>query len=296
MATYTTTDFLSSVRVRGNIPTTTNDSNVNSTANLLVMATEELHIKLLPLLMSVREEFYVAPPKDYAITANQASYAVPTRASGQVLRDIQVIEGSSIWSLPRVDPEQIVTTSTGTIQGYYLEHDSVVLYPTPAATSGTLRMRYFIRPGRLAATSACAQIATIDAGTNSVTVSAIPTSWSTGIVLDFVKASAPFKYLEIDQTTTSVSSTTIVFAALPTGLAVGDWLAPAEYSPIPQVPYEFLPVLAQMTVVKVLESNGDEAGMIRAVKDLQMIQQSAIAMVTPRVQGENKKVIARRWR
>jgi hypothetical protein len=295
MASYTTSDFLTSVRNRGNIPTTTNTNNVNNTANLLRIATEELQSKLLPIIMSAREEFYVTH-EDQAITANQRAYPIPSRALGMALRDVQVITGTSINSLPPIDSEQISTTGTGTPEGYYFEHGNLILYPTPSSTASTLRMRYFARPNTLAAITDCASIATIDTNTNSVTVSTIPASWTTGTVIDFIRALNPHNCVLTDQTIVSVVSTTITFSSLPTGLVVGDWIARAEYTPIPQVPREFQPVLAQMTVIKILEAQGDKDGVMIATKDLDKLIESGLSMIQPRNQGERKKIIPRRWR
>lgn len=295
MASYTTSDFLTSVRMRGSIPTSTSSSNVNNTTNLLALGTEELHIKLLPLIMSVREEFYVTS-KDYTITANQSAYILPSRASGMVVRDIQIIDGSSIYSLRPIDPDYITTTSTGAVEAYYFQHNNVILYPTPATTSSTLRVRYFARPSRLAATSSCAQISAIDTGTNTVTVSAVPSSWSTSTPLDFIKAAAPYYNPAVDQTPTATSSTTLTFSSLPSDLVVGDWIALAEYTPIPQIPHEFQPLLAQMTVVKALEAVGDREGAKAAKADLDLIQANALQLVTPRTHSDPRKVIGRNWR
>jgi len=293
---YTTTDLLSSIRQRGSIPTTTNTNNVNATANLLALATEELHIKLLPLLMSVRAEFYVAAPYDQVITSNQAAYPISTRASGMVLRDVQIITGTDIASLPEIPSEQVRTTATGTPTAYYFQHNNVILYPTPSSTTGTLRQRYYMRPSRLAATSACAQISAIDTGTSTVTVNAVPSSWATGTIVDFIAYTAPFQWRSTDATISSVSGSDIVFSSLPTGLVVGDWIALAEYTPMPQIPFEFQPVLAQMTVVKALEALGDEAGVKRAVSDLQILQTNALHLITPRNHGEPKRVVPTTWR
>lgn len=294
MAAYTTTDLITSIRNRGNIPYTSNDNNVNSDTNLLITATEQLLIKLYPLLQSTREEFYVAR-KNFTITADQSEYVIPSRASGLVVRDIQLIDGSNITSLPIIDSERISTTTSGTVEGYYLEHNKIILYPTPATTSGTLRVRYFLRPSRLAATSNCAQIASIDTNNNQFTVTSIPTSWATGSVIDIIQQSAPYANLAIDQTTTNISSTTITLASLPSTLAVGDWVALAEYTPIPQIPMEFQAILAQLTVVKTLEAMGDREAAAYAFKDLQTDLTNMMTLVTPRNQGERKKVISRSW-
>lgn len=291
---YTTSDLLTSIRNRGNIPATSNDDNVNSNANLLNIATEQLHTKLYPILLSAREEFYVTR-KDFTITASQSEYVIPSRASGMVLRDVQIINGTEVKSLTIMDSEQISTTSTGTIEGYYLEHNKIILYPTPATTDGTLRVRYFIRPGRLVATSSCAQISTIDTNNNQVTVVSLPTTMTTGTSIDFIASTAPYANLAIDQAITNVSSTTLTFSSLPTGLAVGDWVALAEYSPIPQIPYEFHAILAQLTVTKTLEAMGDREAASLAFKDVQADLENMLKLVTPRNQGERKKVINRNW-
>jgi len=292
--TYTTSDLLTSIHNRGNIPSTTNDTNVNSSNNLLNIATEQLHTKLYPIIQSTREEFYVTR-KDFTITASQNEYVIPSRASGLVLRDVQLVTGTDVQSLGIIDSEYITTTSSGNVSGYYLEHNKIILYPTPASTTGTLRVRYYLRPSRLTITSNCGQISSIDTVTNQVVVSAIPSTWAAGTSLDFVQASAPYANLAIDQAATVVSGTTITFASLPSTLAVGDWLAPAEYSPIPQLPYEFHAILAQLTVCKVLEAMGDREGATLAFKDVQTDLENMLKLVTPRNQGERKKVINRNW-
>jgi hypothetical protein len=296
MASFSTTDLLSAVRTRGSIPTTSNVNNVNNTTNLLALATEELRIKLLPLIMSTREEFYVAI-KDVTITAGTARYRIPSRASGTVLRDVQIVSGTDVYSLERLQSEYISTTSQSTPEGFYLEHNSVVLYPTPAASGDTLRLRYYLRPSRLVATNAAAQITSITTATNQVTCSSLPSAWTTSNTFDFISASSPYPTYGIDLAVTDIAGTTITFGAtLPTELAVGDWVALADCTPFPQLPEEFQPVLAQMVVVKVLEAQGDRDGARAAGQDLAAITNNALGLITERVHGAPRKVLRRRWR
>jgi hypothetical protein len=297
-ASYTTADLLTSVLNRAQLPSSTNDNNVNSNTNLLVLATEEIYTKLLPLIMSVREEWYVAT-YNHTITANQSHYVFPPRASGRVLRDVQLVDGTELKLLGPIDPEDITTTATGTPEYYYVEDDHVVLYPTPAMTSGTLRLRYFRRPNRLVATSSCAQISSVNTNTNVVTLTAAPpSSWGVGTLIDFVRHTSPFTTLGMDYAITAISGSDVTFASLPalhSAPTQHNWLAPAEYTPIPQIPQEFFPVLAQMTVVKALEAYGDRAGAGAAKEDLKDITKNALELISPRLQGERKKVISKSW-
>ena len=294
MATYTTDDLITSVLNRAQLPSSSNNNNVNSDANLLKLGTEEIYTKLLPLILSTREEWYVAP-YNHTITANQSAYAMPPRASGRVLRDVLYVLNGAISRLDPIDPETLTTELTGEPSNYYIEDDNVVLYPTPATTTGTLRLRYFRRPNRLADTADCVQITAINTSTGVVTVSAVPTTFGTTTLIDMIKNTSPFTTLGMDYSITATSSTTVTFASLPTGLAVGDWMALAEYTPIPQIPQEFFPVLAQMMVVKVLEAYGDREGAAAAYKDLDVIRQNALVMISPRTVSKQKKIIGRNW-
>lgn len=295
MSTYTNSDLITAVLNRAQLPSSSNTANVNSDSNLLKLGTEEIYTKLLPLIMTTREEWYVASYL-HTIVAGTASYSMPPRAAGRVLRDVQLISGTDIFSLPKIDPELVYTTATGNPDSFYIEDDNVVLFPTPAADYGTLRLRYYRRPNKLALPSECAQVVSISG--NLVNVNSVPQTWNNNIKLDLIKKTSPFVTIGMDCAVDNVDAgaATITFSAdLPNTLAVGDWIALAEYSPIPQIPQEFTPVLAQMIVVKVLEAYGDREGAGAAAADLKDIEANAIRMITPRVHGERKKVIGRNW-
>ncbi len=290
---YTTTDLVATIRTRAMLP----DASTGSlgTASLLIMATEELHITLVPLILSAREHYYETY-SDSVIAGDQNAYPLPVRAVGGVLSAVQYIAGTNVYTLPMIDPSQITTTNTSsTPSAYYIENNSLILFPTPATTTGTLRVRYFQRPSRLEQTINCAQIASIDALANTVTVASVPSTWTTGTIIDFVQQITPHRPYAIDQSITGVAGTTISFTSLPSGLIVGDWLALAEYTPIPEVPFEFLPVLAQMTVVKALEATSDHEGMQAAQAKLDAYMRAALMLMTPRNQSGVKKVMSN-WR
>jgi hypothetical protein len=63
----------------------------------------------------------------------------------------------------------------------------------------------------------------------------------------------------------------------------------AGQSPVPQIPPELHPLLAQRVVCKALESLGDAAGFQAAQLKMAEIQQAALPLITPRVDGEPKR-------
>lgn len=291
---YTTTDLLSTVKVRGMFPDASTGS--LSSASLLNLATEELHIVLVPLILSVREKYYETYA-DTALTASQATYAISKRAIGGIVSSVQYIYNNAVYQLNPIDPNSVSTTNTSPFpNSFYFENNNLVIYPTPSTTQGTLRMRFFQRPSRLAQTSNCAQVTSFDTVAKTVTCSSVPSTWGNGSTVDFIPQGIPYTPYGLDQAVTGVSSGVISFSAsLPSALAISDWVALSEYTPIPELPFEFFPVLAQATVVKGLEAIGDQLNLPIAQQKLQAYLENAIKLVTPRDQNGTKKVVSS-WR
>jgi hypothetical protein len=291
---YTTLDLLSSVKVRAMLPDASTGS--LSSANLLNLATEELHIALVPMILSVREKYYETYA-DQTITGGTASYPIPSRAIGGIVSVVQYVYNEVVAQLTPIDPSAIATTSTAAMpSGFYFENNNIILYPTPANTVGTLRIRYYQRPSRLEQTSNCAQVTSFDTVGKTVTCSGgVPSTWASGTSLDFVPQGIPYTPYGLDAASTGVSGTTVSFSSLPSALAIGDWLAPASYTPIPEVPFEFFAILAQATACKALEAIGDLQNLQIAQPKLDAYIAAALKLVTPRDQNATKKVVSN-WR
>jgi hypothetical protein len=290
---YTTSDLLASIKTRGMLPDASTGS--LSPANLLIMATDELHNVIVPMILAAREKYYETY-KDTLVTANIAKYAIPGRAIGGILSALQYMYGINIINLNPMDASTATaTTNALSPRGFWFENNNVILYPPPSSSNYTIRMRYYQRPSALALTSDCGQITGFDTGAKTVTVSAIPSTWTTGTILDFVPAAYPYTPYSMDNAVLSVVGTTIAFTALPTDLVIGDWVAIAETTPIPELPNEFFPVLAQATVCKALEALGDQAGLMASKTNLSERVSNALRLITPRDQSGPKKVVSN-WR
>ncbi len=282
---FSTTFLISSIKRRASIPTS---QNLFSNADFLALANEELQDNLVPLILSAKEEYFVFN-YDYSIQSGLNAYAIPSQAIGGSLRDVQLIENTSVISLCRLFEEDRYDTADNG-RGFFIQGNNINISPTPTSTSGTLRLVYYRRPNALVLSSACGQIESIDTGTNQIVVSSVPSAFTTGVEIDFIKDKAGFDSLAVDQSISGVSGTTISFASLPTGLAVGDWIALAGESPVPQIPQEAHSILAQMVTVKCLEAMNDAKAMQLAEQKLQMMKDNFLTVISPRITGENKKV------
>lgn len=295
---FTSTALLASIKRRAIIP----DSQILYTdSDLLAIASEELRSTIAPLLMKVREE-YMVTDYDQTIVSTQTAYRIPTRAIGQKLHDAVLLnpDGNEI-SMPRADPSQLKKQwMAGAYLAYanrtkfYFKDDQVILFPDASAiaNSFSLRMKYYRRPNNLIATTDAAQITVIDATNKILTFASIPSTWTTSDVFDILKGTPSFRSWGDDLVITGITSTTMTFsAAFASGLAVGDWVARAGVSPVPQIPYEVHDLLAQRSACKVLEGLADQNGLASAERVYDEMIGNFLSMVSPRADDSPKRIV-----
>lgn len=275
---FDTTRLISQVNLKGAPPT-----GRFTDAEILDLATDALTSLVVPLIASVREEFYVQS-EDIAVVSGTASYNIPARAMGQVLREVKLIKGTDIVDLMRLDPEDITSTSSGEPTGFYMQANKIVLYPTSNSSSYTLRVTFFGRTGYLVATSAAAVITAI----SSQTVTCVPpTTWTTSNTFDLVGA---YWLRGYDIVATTVNTTNIIFTTtLPTDLAVGDYICLANQSCIPQCPPEAHQLLTQLTVVACLDAMGDKENAAIAQAKADTLALALKSVLQNRIQGAARR-------
>ena len=306
---YVASQLLASARRKGQIPESSDRS--FSETDLLELMSEELQTYVVPLLMSVREEWMV---KAYDVEIGSGtSYRIPVRSVGSKLRQVLVSNGNATNSganqwvvLQRIEPIDQYQNyfgnswNPGSVQGYYLENTDLRLLANPPQGS-TLRMMYFLRPNRIVAQDACGTITAINTGLNQITIDpeAMPLgdddAFGTQFTYDLVRGTPGFETLAMDQTVTAVSGAddnVFTFAdTLPSGLAVGDFMCLAGEAPVAQIPVEMQPLLTQALVVKVLEALGDpKVAVAQSKLDLQ--KKLAVDILTSnRTEGDPRFVI-----
>lgn len=291
MAAYTTSNLLADIGLRSFAPT---GQVTFQPAELLSMADQVVVDDVVPAIMRVREEFFVYDHNDLVV-ADRAGYSIPARAIGLVLRDLWIIDGSTVTTdFPRIEPEDAVSAQSGEPTGFYVKANRVVLYPTPASGGKTIRQQFFLSPSRFVETSAAAVISAIDPVTKTVTASSLPSTWVTGNALDLIRQDGGYEPLAIDQTADLISGTSVTFAELPFDLRVGDYLALAGETPLVQLPREFQAVIAQGTAAEVLEAM-NQPGADVARKKFEKMLEKAVLLLSPRVQGAERVIRPLNW-
>lgn len=308
---WLTSDLLADVRRSGMLP----DSTPSGVADddILAHANKELQSRLLPLVNSVREEFYVQSLV-VPLVAGQQFYRIPGRSIGNRLRDVFIQQSDgTLTNLVRLAPEAYAELQT-TVPGpypwaFYLESDSVMLVPTPSAgPTASLLFKYLIRPNRLRTddqnhTPRILSISTPSPGTTRVTL-AHNTNFGTSNALDIVSAQPPFRTVMIGVTPTASGSDyfEVPSSALPSdfttanfggGADKGAVCSLAETSSVVQLPPELHNLLYQRTLCRVLQSIGDLEALQAAEANAAQMERDAVGLIANRTEGEPKKVVSR---
>lgn len=276
------TRFLSQVTIKAALPT-----GRFTNQEILDVAYDVLLSDVVPFLISLRQEFFTAKSPQ-TIVAGTKTYAINARALGNVLRELKWADlTGKIFNLTQIDPSDVNDDPSGTPQSFYMQANSVILYPTPIA-GGTLYQTYFERPSRPVEISTCAQITAIDTVNGIVTATPYST-WTTANSFDFVSAN---QIRAKDVTASSIGTSTMTFGAsnIPYNLAVGDYVALAQETPFVTVPDDCIPLLQQLTAVDLLESMGDANAVQLAISKAEKLRSGLARIMSIRVEGEPVKL------
>jgi hypothetical protein len=270
-------ELIAALKIKGSFPTS---DDLFSDADFLVLLNMAMDVEINPIILKLNDE-YLLQSKDYTVVAG-STYRMPTRVIS--LRDLTLIDGSgNVTQLNRLFEEDRSSNNSG----YYLLRNSIEL--SSDIVGGSLRMKYFARPSKLVATADCGQITSINTGANSVVVSAAPSTFINGAVIDLVQNNNPFDLLSMDQAITTVAGTTLTFASLSSDLQVGDWVCIANQSPVPLAPQELHTLLVQAALVESLSSKKDKA-FKDANEKYEMMKTNVINMLDPRVNNSSVKM------
>lgn len=297
-------ELIQSIKVRSATPI----SQITfSEIDILRFAQEEIEMKLLPNILAVKEEFYVTET-EIPLVPNKSLYDIPYRAiGGKVRHVIYKHPSNSLLPLANIPIENVLeyeaSGNASQLFGVALQNDQLRLVPrVSATTTGSLLLRYYLRPNKLVLMNRGARVKNINFTTGVVTVaigntdpSKVPQNITINTKIDFIKAKPSHKTYKFDIQPLAVNTAagTITFnpTDIPEELEAGDWICVAGETVIPQIPSELHSMLAQAVACRILEALSDTQALQNATVKLQEMEQKLLNVIDTRIEAPAKKAV-----
>ncbi len=299
MIDYTTDALLANVKRRITLP---DAQNLFSSTDLIAFMTDELESTIVPLIHSVQQEYWVYVT-DVKIIQNQNNYLIPVRGIVNGLRLVTLVDNANNETqFPLLRPENIASTynwmspySASTVYGFTMEDDHIVAFPSLSIINPTnsIRFRFERTPSQLCSTADAAQITVINGSV--FTVNGIPTTWTTATTVDLIKGTPAFASRGDDLAISALDTNllTITLSTPPSGVVVGDWICSAGTSPIPQIPVQMFPYLAQCTANLCMAGMADTEPYKDAIAKTAQMKEDLLKLLQPRDIGNVQTVVNR---
>lgn len=285
MVTYTTENFVTAVKRVGHIPV---GNSTFTNADILAIGDTELRTRVAPKIASCRENYWLSSSAQ-DVDSDNNNYQIPSKALGSSIVDVMVRSGSNLIHLSRIEVSDRYSEQYSVRPAYCYWIEDSTIHLSPNNISGEVVIYYYRVPSQLTAVENCAQITAITGST--VTVSAVPSTFSTLPEMDIVSQQPGFNVLKKDSEPASIVSSDIEFDELPDTVAVGDYVCLSGQSCVVQCPLEWIECLVQATAVKIYEIQGYEKKHAGALKTLEQMEAMAMSLVSPRT-IESSKIIS----
>lgn len=297
----TTDELIRSIKVRAMVPI---NQDTFTEADIINFINDEMMLGLIPSILIEREEYLVGPPHIIPIVPNISEYPLPERSIGNKLREVNYRdEMGNEYEMTRVAVDDrynylMNTITTQNWKQFYVQGSSLTLFPKVGASpTGYLVMWYYLRPNNLVKNDAVGTITSIDRTNGRITVSSLPSTFAVDHKYDFIKRKSPHNILSFDIPVTSINTASKSIAMdpelIPSSLQVGDIMALAGETNVPNVPTELHQVLAQRVACRILEGLGDSQGLQNAMAKLVEMESKTSIIIDNRVEGAPRKVVNR---
>lgn len=295
--TVTVDQFLTRLKSRVTLPA---NNELLSNDRLLEIGDDVVRDKMVSLMLSVNQNYFVTSETE-TLVDGQESYTIPYRAIGRTLRDIKLVSSdglktSDMGLVALEDEHMFIGGGGGTPRYFYFEGDAIIVRPVPNTSDYCLKKFFDQQPGRMVTTSDAALVDSISSNVVNISGS-MPSVIMSGSVVDFVQGRQGCRTLGMDKTVTNVSSTDITFASaddIPSGLVAGDYVTLAQTSPVIQFPDEAMPLIVTLSSARVMHAIGDFEAEERLETEAVKQETALLKLISPRIQGENTKIVNRR--
>lgn len=315
MAQLSSLDMISTVKQIADLPRNAYQTDF-SNAVLLQLLTEELRNKVVPFVVSLRENFYQCYVEEN-IVSGQSIYEISPRTVGSVLRELKAVTSNgNLVPLSQIDLEDANFPTNNAVYSnclyFYTDGNNIVLYPTPSNTN-LIKLRQYIFPMvgdfKEYATLSGTQLVQYDVkivsiGTNTLGLSLVngygsPTLNITGKKLDIMGSASPYAFKGLDfavsGSPTLNTGTTVVTLdkAIPSNVKVGDLVTISGENYKAQMPYELREMLASYVVIRIYEQL-EAWDKVKALNEkIMQMKQDMGYLLKQRVQGAPKKARTR---
>jgi hypothetical protein len=305
MARNDTAQFIRDVLRDAKVPA---GSSYRTEATLLSLASDEMEQQVVPELLKVTGGHLMAY-QDVALVSGKTRYRFPDRcirperlqivdSSGKLLGKLHPASGEL------VDEVLAGRCPRGSAAGYWVaenNHAVLVLQNFELGSSGRLLRTYYRRqPNRLTTTSSCVKIisyAPPGVVAAQITFAKINAADTLATIVeeepyDIIKSSPTFEASAEDctfQSIVSPSMESLTGITASQDIEVGDFIAPAGFTPVPQLPVAFYGILVDYTVARILGPT-DKAGAQTALDSAARKLNTALSTITPR--GEEAETTA----
>lgn len=268
---------------------------------ILGFADKIIESRIVPLIMRSGGDFLVAT-YDQDLVASQVEYPIHYRSVGRTVREAQILDTDDnvVSDLPIVPLEDAYRyqQSTGGSWVCYFKGDKIVIAPPPeTGTTDQLRQFYYLKPSRLIESTSARQVTAITSTTVTLSGDDLPDDMDTvGDEVDFIQQDSGCSLLAMDKAITNTAGQVLTFAtgAIPTGLAVGDWVAPATKSPMIMLPDECFDLLEAMAAQRCLIAKSDFEGARELKEDIDGARKDLVDLLQPRLKGEPMPIVNER--
>jgi hypothetical protein len=266
-------------------------------ADIVTLMGCNLSLGVVPLLKKCQQNYFVMNV-DVPIVQGKSAYIFPPRAIGNALRDVVLLDASgNEVALNQLEREYIKVQFPFNFVpsiwsfGQYVTANEINLYNTLVQSYTAYKLRFITerRPGNLTLSTNCGKVTGI-AG-NVVTLNYIDPGWTPATTFDLINQLPPFQSIGDDLAITNINGLQVTLANAPAGIANGQWLCPAMMSCIPQIPYEYFPLLVAMTTADIARALDMSQLLAATNAEIEKFEANALALVRPRVTGSPKVII-----
>ena len=268
-------------------------------ADILNIATRRLQIDIANEILDKKEE-YLLTGQAIPLVANQDYYRIPYRSLGSTIRHIYYVSGNGTARFPlnrmyHEDLESVPPSlNYSEPRAFLLEGSNIRLIPSVGSTAnGTIYIEYFFRPNQLVSTIYCRQIASLDIVNQIATFTSMPSQLASGTTFDIINHISGNEVIQFDVTGTVTSNTITFTTPLSNFISVGNWVALAQQSPVPNIPEEFQQLLLAYTVLDIEQIRGSQSGIQVAQQDIMALRKAVSDLTRNRVQSKPELVIPR---